>query len=69
VADGLTEETEETVITQSTFAARLGDLESARALVNGAANVNDTAADGASALAVAILSGHPAVASFLVEQT
>src|SRR2546422_3462269 len=50
------------------FAARLGELESARELVKGNANVDDTAADGTSALAVAILSGHPAVASFLLER-
>ena len=50
------------------FAARLGELESARALVKGKANVNDTAVDGTSALALAILSGHATLASFLLEQ-
>ena len=51
------------------FAARLGDLESAGALlVAGGADVNETAPDGTSVLALAALSGHGALASFLLER-
>ena len=50
------------------FAARQGDIESARLLLAAGANVNDTAPDGASALVVATHSGHGALARFLLEQ-
>lgn len=49
------------------FAARVGDLASARLLVAAGADVNEAAADGAAALAVAALSGHGAVGAFLLE--
>ena len=50
------------------FAARQGDLEAARHLVAGGADVNDTAASGTSTLVVAAHSGHTALALFLLEQ-
>ena len=50
------------------FAARVGDLASARLLVAAGADVNDAAPDGASVLAVSALSGHGAVGAFLLEQ-
>ena len=50
------------------FAARQGNLEVARHLVAGGADVNDTAASGTSALVVAAHSGHTALALFLLEQ-
>ena len=50
------------------FAARQGDLDSARHLVAAGADVNDTAATGTSALVVAAHSGHTALALFLLEQ-
>ncbi len=50
------------------FAARVGDLASTRLLVAAGADVNDTASDGASVLAVAALSGHGAVGAFLLDQ-
>ena len=50
------------------FAARQGNLDTARHLVAGGADVNDTAATGASALVVAAHSGHTALALFLLEQ-
>jgi uncharacterized protein len=50
------------------FAARQGDVECARALVDGGANVNDTDASGNSALVVAAHSGHPAFAAFLLDK-
>src|SRR5258708_31153005 len=40
------------------FAAREGDIESARVLLDAGANINDTAPNGASVLAGATLSGH-----------
>ena len=48
------------------FAARQGDIESARLLLAGGASVNDTAPDGASVLVVAIHSGHGTLATFLL---
>ena len=48
------------------FAARVGDLESVRALVDAGANVNDTAADGMSGLVLATVRAYPAVATFLL---
>ena len=50
------------------FAARSGDLDSAKLLVAAGANVNDTAADGNSALVVAAYSGQRDVAMFLLEK-
>ena len=50
------------------FAARTGDLESARFLVDAGANVNDGAPEGSTALMVAAHSGHGAVAAFLLER-
>ena len=50
------------------FAARQGNVEIARHLAAGGADVNDTAATGTSALVVAAHSGHTALALFLLEQ-
>ncbi len=50
------------------FAARSGDLESARLLVAAGADVHDTAADGNTALAIAAHSGHGSLAMFLLER-
>jgi len=50
------------------FVARNGDVATARALVEGGADVNDTAASGASALVIAAHSGQTALATFLLEQ-
>ena len=50
------------------FAARSGDLASARLLVAAGADVNDAAPDGASVLAVAALSGHGAVGALLLDR-
>jgi ankyrin repeat protein len=50
------------------FAARSGDTESARMLVAKGANVNDTAADGNTALIVAAHSGHGTLAAFLLDE-
>ena len=50
------------------FAARVGDLVSAKLLVAAGADADDTAAHGTSALVVAAHSGHGAVAAFLLEQ-
>ena len=50
------------------FAARHGDIESARALLAAGADVNDRAADGNSALVVAAMSGHENLAGFLLAQ-
>ena len=49
------------------FAARQGDVESARVLLAFGANVNDTAADGNSALVIAALSGHGALGALLLD--
>jgi ankyrin len=50
------------------FAARSGDAASAKILLAAGANLNDTAADGTSALVVAIHSGHDALASLLLDK-
>jgi ankyrin len=50
------------------FAARVGDLESARLLIDAGALVNDKQADGASALLVATHSGHGRVAELLLDR-
>jgi ankyrin len=49
------------------FAAREGDLESAKVLVEAGADVNATAGDGKDALSIAIFNGNYSVASFLVD--
>ena len=49
------------------FAARTGDLASARLLVAAGADVNETTPDGASALAIAALSGNGPVGAFLLD--
>ena len=50
------------------FAARQGDLDSARLLADAGADVNDSAPDYGSALVVAASSGHEPVALFLLEK-
>ena len=50
------------------FAARQGDIDSARLLLAKDANVNDTAPDGTSALVVATHSGHGTLATFLLDR-
>ena len=50
------------------FAARLGDLESARLLLDGGAGIDDPAPTGASPLVVAAHSGQGAVAGLLLER-
>lgn len=50
------------------FAARSGDAQSARLLVEAGANVNDEAPDGTSALVRAVHSGHREVASVLLQK-
>jgi ankyrin repeat protein len=50
------------------FAARSGDVESARLLIAAGADVNETLPDGASALVVAAHSDHGRVATLLLEQ-
>jgi uncharacterized protein len=49
------------------FAARVGDINSLRFLVDAGANVNDTLADETSAVCEAAFSGHAGAAAFLVE--
>ena len=48
------------------FAARHGDVDSARLLLNAGAGVDETGADGNGALALAVMSGHPRFAEFLL---
>ena len=50
------------------FAARSGDVESARLLIAAGADVNDTLPDGASALVVAAHSGTAGVAALLLDK-
>ena len=50
------------------FAARVGDLASAKLLAAAGADVNEAAPDGASALAIAALSGSGAVGAFLLDR-
>ena len=50
------------------FAARQGDLETAQALIDAGADVNDQAASGASALVIAAHSGHSPLGIYLLEQ-
>jgi len=49
------------------FAARVGDLESAKILLGAGADVNDTAADGMSALTLATVRANIPVAKLLIE--
>lgn len=48
------------------FAARHGDVDSARLLLDAGANVNETAADGLSVLVLAAHSGHTKLVTFLL---
>ena len=50
------------------FVARHGDVDTARVLVDAGADVNDIAAAGTSALAIAAHSGHAPLAIYLLEQ-
>ena len=50
------------------FAARQGDLESAKLLLAAGANPNDTGPDGMTALVLASYSGHGDVAAFLLSK-
>ena len=50
------------------FAARIGDLETARLLVSKGADVNESTPEEGSALVVAAAAGHEDLATFLVEQ-
>jgi uncharacterized protein len=50
------------------FAARSGDADAARFLLEGGADVNDALPDGASALVVAAHSGHGAVGALLLDK-
>jgi ankyrin repeat protein len=54
--------------TALTFAARVGDLSSARMLVNAGANVDDADARGASATVLAVHSGFGDLAEFLLDE-
>ena len=49
------------------FAARVGDVESARLLLKAGADANDSQPDGVSALVLAAHSGHGQVAALLLE--
>ena len=48
------------------FAARHGDVDSARRLLNAGADIDESGADGNSALVLATMSGHPRLAEFLL---
>ena len=61
------EETRAGGYTPMLFAARVGDVASARLLQEAGASVNDTAPDGASALLIATHSGHRALATWLLQ--
>ena len=50
------------------FAARSGDVESARLLLDAGADLHDTAADGNVPLVIAAHSGHASLAAFLLER-
>ena len=50
------------------FAARVGDVESARLLIAAGADVNDALPDGVSALVLAAHSGHGALGALLLEK-
>jgi ankyrin repeat protein len=55
-------------LTPLMFAARQGDLEITRLLVENGADVNGVSGDGKNALALAIFNGNYAVASFLIDR-
>ena len=61
-------ETDQGGFTPLLFAARVGDLESARYLLKAGVPVDDTAANGATALTIAAHSGHGALAMFVLDQ-
>ena len=61
------EETRAGGFTPMLFAARVGDVRSARLLQAAGASVNDTAPDGASAILVATHSGHREAATWLLQ--
>jgi len=65
--DPKTEEFASGWLTPLTLAAREGDVEMARILVNAGADVNAVAGDGKTALALAIFNGNYDVASLLVD--
>ena len=68
-SQGITlEEVEQGGSTPLLFAARSGDLESARLLVAAGADVHDTTADGNTALVTAAHSGHGSLAAFLLDE-
>ena len=50
------------------FAARSGDVESARLLLDAGADIHETAADGNTPLVIAAMSGHGRLAEFLLER-
>ena len=62
------EEVEQGGSTPLLFAARSGDLASARLLVAAGADVHDTTADGNTVLLIAAHSGHGSLAAFLLEE-
>ncbi len=55
-------------LTALVFAARVGDVESTRLLLDAGANVDDTADEGLSALGFATVRGHVPVALLLLER-
>jgi ankyrin repeat protein len=61
------EEVERGGFTALLFAARQGDLATARALLEAGADADDTAPDGTSALVLAAHSGHGRLAAFFLE--
>jgi ankyrin repeat protein len=67
-ADQKVEEFASGWMTPLMFSAREGDVESARLLLEGGADVNAIAGDGKNALGVAIFNGNYAMASFLIER-
>ena len=62
------EETDVGGFTPLLFAARHGEIESARLLLDAGASLNDAAPDGASVLGIAVLSRHTAFARFLLDE-
>src|SRR5213075_1638675 len=55
------------LLTPLMFAAREGDLESARMLVTAGADINTRGGDGKDALGLAVFNGGYSVASFLID--
>ncbi len=66
-ADGIVE-VDQGGFTPLLFAARYGDLDSARLLLEAGASVDDTAPAGSTALVVAAHSGHGSLAAFLLDE-